>query len=288
MAFLGNVIITGTSTGIGKATALHLDRLGFRVFASVRKQSDAEALLAEGSERLTPIFLDVTDPKSIFKARQELCRSIGDAGLSGIVNNAGVAFLSPLEFVPLDSLRWLFEVNVFGLLAVTQAFLPLVRQARGRIVNVSSEAVLTVAPFHGPYSASKLAVDGLSDALRRELKPLGVQVSVIIAGSINTPIWERGAEMSAQVAHRQPREANELYGKPYNKVRDFFMQMGRDGIAPDAVARAITHALTAKRAKHYYLVGRDAHVFNLMKIITPEALQDWITLRSLGIEDGGT
>jgi NAD(P)-dependent dehydrogenase (short-subunit alcohol dehydrogenase family) len=284
MAALANVLITGASTGIGKATVLHLDRLGFRVFASVRKESDADALRAQASERLTPIFLDVTDPESIFKARQEICRSVGDAGLSGIVNNAGVAFLSPLEFVPLDSLRWLFEVNVFGLLAVTQAFLPLVRQAHGRIVNVSSEAVLTVAPFHGPYSASKLAVSGFSDALRRELKPLEVQVSVIIAGSINTPIWEKGAELSDQVARRQPPEADVLYGKPYHKVREFFMEMGQRGIAPVAVVRAITHALTAKRAKHYYLVGRDAHVFNLMKTMIPEAWQDWIGRRILGDE----
>ena len=284
MTSLGNVIITGTSTGIGKATALHLDRLGFRIFASVRKESDADALCAQASERLIPILLDVSDPKSILKAKQEICRSVGDTRLLGIVNNAGIAFLSPLEFVPIDSLRCLFEVNVFGLLAVTQAFLPLVRQARGRIVNVSSEAVLAIAPFHGPYSASKLAINGLSDALRRELKPLGVQVSVIIAGSINTPIWEKGAELSNQVTCRQPREANELYGKPYNRVREFFMQMGRRGIAPEAVARAITHALTAKRSKHYYLIGRDAHIFNLMKTMVPEVFQDWISRRVLGLE----
>jgi len=285
MVSLGNVIITGTSTGIGKATALHLDRLGFRVFASIRKESDAEALCINASERLTPVFLDVTDPESILKAKQEICRTVGDEGLLGIVNNAGVAFLSPLEFVQLDSVRWLFEVNIFGLLMVTQAFLPLVRQARGRIVNVSSEAVLAVAPFHGPYSASKLAINGFSDALRRELRPLGVQVSVIIAGSINTPIWEKGAELSDQIALYQPQEASDLYGKPYTKVREFFMQMGRRGISPDAVARVIVHALVAKRARHYYLVGRDAHVFNLIKIIIPEVLQDWISLRILGIEE---
>jgi short-subunit dehydrogenase len=190
------------------------------------------------------------------------------------VNNAGIGFLSPLEFVPLDSLSWLFEVNVFGLLAVTQAFLPLVRQARGRIVNISSEAVLAVAPFHGPYSASKLAVNGFSTALRRELKPFGIQVSVIIAGSINTPIWEKAAEMSDQVVRHQSPEADELYGKRYNKVREFLLEMGRKGIEPQAVVCAITHALTTKRAKHYYLVGRDAHLFNLLNFILPEAFQD--------------
>ncbi len=283
MATLGNVLITGTSTGIGKTTALHLDRLGFRVFASVRKKSDADVLCAEASERLTPVLMDVADPESISKAKLEICRSVGDSGLQGLVNNAGVAFLSPLEFVPLDSLRWLFEVNVFGLLAVTQAFLPLLRQARGRIVNISSEAVLSVAPFHGPYSAAKLAVNGFSEALRRELKPLGVQVSVIVAGSIATPIWDKANELSDQVARGQPREANELYGKPYNTVREWMMTTGRRGIAPEIPARAVAHALTAKRAKHYYLVGTDAQLLNLLKMIPPGAFADWLSSRVLGI-----
>lgn len=284
MASEGNVLITGTSTGIGKAAALHLDQLGFQVFAGVRKESDADALCAEASDRLVPIFLDVTNPETILKAKQDISRAAGNAGLWGIVNNAGVAFLSPLEFVPLDSLRWLFEVNVFGLLAVTQAFLPLVRRARGRIVNVSSEAVLAVAPFHGPYSASKLAVNGFSAALRRELKPFGVQVSVIIAGSINTPIWEKAAGLSDQVVRRQSPEVDELYGKRNNQVREFLLEMGRKGIEPQAVVGAMTHALTSKRAKHYYLVGRDAHLFNLLNFVLPEAFQDWVTLRTLGLQ----
>ncbi len=283
MAINGNVLITGTSTGIGKATALHLDRLGYRVFACVRKQSDADKLCAEGSDRLVPILVDVTDPSTILKAKQDISRSIGDAGLWGIVNNAGVGFLSPLEFVPLDSLRWLFEVNVFGLLAVTQAFLPLIRQARGRIINVSSGAVFAIAPFLGSYSASKLAVNGFSVALRRELRSMGIQVSVVIAGSINTPIWEKAAGVSDQVARQQPPEAEELYGKPYKKVHEFFLQTGRKGVAPQAVALAITKALTAKRAKYYYLVGLDAHFINLLNSFLPEPFQDWVSSRFLGV-----
>ncbi len=283
MAYDGNVMITGASTGIGKATALHLDRLGFRVFASVRKESDANALRAEASERLMPILMDVTDGASIHKAQQEVSASVGNAGLSGIVNNAGVGFFSPLEFTPQDTLRWLFDVNVFGLLVVTQAFLPLVRQARGRIVNVSSEAVLVVTPFHGPYSASKLAVDGFSDALRRELSPFGVQVSVIIPGRINTPIWEKAGEMSTNVARRQPPEANLLYGKPYARAVEFFAQMGRNGIPPQTVAVAIAHALTAKRAKQYYLVGSDARLFNILRTILPPTLADWMVRRFMGL-----
>ena len=164
MTFLGNLLVTGTSTGVGKTTALHLDRLGFRVFASVRKESDADALRAEASGQLTPVLLDVTEPGSIFQAQQEINSAVGDAGLLGIVNNAGIVFMSPLEFPSVDDVRRLFDVNVFGTLAVTQAFLPLVRQARGRIVNVSSAASLFTLPFHGAYSASKLAVDGFSAA----------------------------------------------------------------------------------------------------------------------------
>jgi NAD(P)-dependent dehydrogenase (short-subunit alcohol dehydrogenase family) len=250
MAFLGNVLITGCSTGIGRATALHLDQLGFRVFASVRSDEDMAALCAESSERLTPILMDVTNPESICRAEVAIRRSVGDAGLSGLVNNAGMAFLSPLEFTPPDLLHWLFEVNVFGLLAVTQSFLHLVRQARGRIVNVSSEAAPTVAPFHGAYSASKLAVNGFSDALRRELKPKGVQFSVIVAGSIDTPIWEKGLGLSFQAARRRPPELNDVYGQSYRKVRRFLMRMAKRGIKPQSVADVITHALTAKRAKH--------------------------------------
>ncbi|MCK5428705.1 MAG: SDR family NAD(P)-dependent oxidoreductase, partial [Anaerolineales bacterium] len=155
----GAVLITGTSTGIGKATALHLDQLGYQVLATVRKEHDAETLRSQCSKRLTPLLLDVTDEDSIAQAKGVVSQAVGDAGLLGLVNNAGVSFTSPLEFVPLDELRWLFEVNFFGLLAVTQKFLPLLRQAQGRIVNISSTASSVVAPFHGPYSASKLALN---------------------------------------------------------------------------------------------------------------------------------
>ena len=184
---LDSVLVTGTSTGIGRATALHMDRLGWRVFASIRNAADGQSLLAEASGNLVPVIMDVTDADSIARTREQIARLAGESGLAGLVNNAGVGFTSPLEFVPLDELRWMFEVNVFGLLAVTQAFLPLLRQRRGRIVNISSTASLTVAPFHGPYSATKLSVNGLSNALRLELRPHGVQVAVVICGSIADP-----------------------------------------------------------------------------------------------------
>ncbi len=289
MTSAGNVLITGCSTGIGRATALHLDQLGYRVFASVRRRCDADGLRAEGSERLTPILMDVTDPESICRAREEVCRSAGDAGLLGLVNNAGVGFLSPLESVPLESMRWLFEVNFFGVMAVTQAFLPLVRQRRGRIINISSMASLVVIPFHGPYSASKLALNGFSHALRKELKPLGVQVSVIIVGSIDTPIWKTAWVLTEQMEARRSPEIEGLYGKAYRVVDDFMIGTGRRGIAPEAVARTITKALTAKRAQHTYLVAVDASVrlFNIIKVIIPEELQDRFVFTNIGLKSNG-
>ncbi len=279
-----SVLITGTSTGIGKATALHLDKLGVRVFACVRKASDGDALCAEASERLTPICMDVTDARAIAHAKELVSSYVGQAGLAGLVNNAGVGFSLPLEFVPLDALRDLFEVNVFGLVAVTQAFLPLVRQARGRIVNVSSLASIAVAPFHGPYSASKFAVNAFSRSLRMEMRPFGVQVSVVLPGTIDTPIWQKGAEWSDQAKRDQAALLEPLYGKAFGKFRQYFADMGRRGIPPEEVARAVTHALTAKRAKHYYLIGREAQLFSLLASIVPERFHDWAILRTIGIE----
>ncbi len=284
MEFKGNVLITGTSTGIGKATALHLDQLGFRVYAGIRQASDGDALHALASERLTPICLDVTDARSIAAARAQISESIRGGGLTGLVNNAGTGFSMPLEFAPLDSVRELFEVNVFGLLAVTQAFLPFVRRARGRIVNVSSSSSIVVAPFHGPYSASKVSVNALSDALRLELRPLGVQVSAVLPGSIDTPIWHKGFEGSDQLWSSQLPEIDEVYGEAWRKFRAYTEGMARRGISPESVARVIGQALTAKHARPYYIVGRDAQRVKFLKNIVPERFQDRLVLRELAID----
>jgi NAD(P)-dependent dehydrogenase (short-subunit alcohol dehydrogenase family) len=278
----GAVLVTGTSTGIGRTTALYLDRLGFKVFANVRSQSDADALCAEGSDRLTPLLMDVTDQDSIERAKEQVSRTVGDGGLNGLVNNAGVGFVSPLEFLPLNELRWMFEVNVFGLLAVTQAFLPLIRQVKGRIVNISSTASIFVAPFHGPYSASKLGVNGLSNALRLELKPHGVQVSVVVCGSVNTPIWEKADHLADRVSKTFPPQAQELYGEPYHRLRDYFTRIGNGGVSTEAVSRKITHALTARRAKNTYYVGPDANFYKIADIFIHGRLRDWIVLQTTG------
>jgi len=277
----GAVLITGTSTGIGKAAALHLERLGFDVFATLRSERDAEALRSESRGRLVPLIMDVTDGASIDRAREQVSQVVGSAGLAGLVNNAGIGFGSPLEFAPLGEMRRLFEVNLFGALAVTQAFLPLLRQRRGRILNISSTASLFVAPFHGPYSASKLALNALSDALRLELKPHGVQVSVIVVGSVQTPIWEKGEGWSVSVARDFPPQAIELYGGPYRKLRDYFVRIGKAGLRPEAVSRTIERALTARRAKNRYFVGPDAALYGIGDKLLYGRLRDWLVLRAV-------
>ena len=276
------ILITGTSSGIGRTTALHLDRLGFTVFGTVRSQQDAEALCAKGSNRLIPIIMDVTDQDSIERAKEQVSQAVGEVGLTGLVNNAAVGFIAPLEFIPLDELRWMFEVNVFGLMAVTQAFLPLLRQGHGRVVNISSIASFFVAPFHGPYSASKMCVEGLSNALRLELKPHGVQVSVVVCGSIETPIWEKAKGLSQGVVKDVPLQDMKLYEEHFQRMSANFFKLGENGSQPEAAARQIAYALTANRAKNTYYVGPDANFYKIADKLIHGRLRDWIILHTIG------
>lgn len=278
------VLITGTSSGIGRATALQLDRLGFHVFATVRKPADGEALCAEASPRLTPLLLDVTDEAAIARAEKQVRQAVGDRGLYGLVNNAGYGFTSPVEFLPVEAYRDLFEVLVVGPLLMIQAFLPLLRQARGRIVNVGSTATLVVAPFHGPYTSSKLALRGLSDALGLELRPFQVDVSYIVCGSVNTPIWAGRAVLDQQLREGRSSEAETLYGPAYKRLQDYFQQLGDNGMPAEVPAETIVKALTARRPKSRYYVGSDALLYRLAGALLPGRLRDWVEMRIIGIE----
>ena len=278
------VLITGTSSGIGYASAIHLDNLGFQVFATVRNWEHADKLCAEASPRLIPIRMDVTDPATIDKARVQVERTVGERGLWGLVNNAGVGIGGPLEFFPLEDLRWIFDVNLFGLLAVTQAFLPLVRQARGRVVNISSSASLVVMPFHGPYSMTKWSVNAMSNALRLELQPFGVQVSLMIVGSIDTPIWVKGGKSSIRIRKKYQPEGIELYGARWKKVGEIFTEMGNAGSPPEIAAKKIALALTAKRPRNTYYIGADAHQINIFEKLFFGKVRDWLLLRFVGLE----
>ncbi len=268
------VVITGASTGIGAACAWHLDSLGFTVFAGVRRIEDGEALKAKASVRLLPMLLDVTDAGSIERARQQVAALVGSAGLAGLVNNAGIAVVGPLEAVPIADLRRQFEVNVIGQIAVTQAFLPLLRQGRGRIVNMGSIAGRAAMPVMGPYSASKFALEALTDALRLEVQQWGIQVSIVEPGAIATPIWTKSGAKAEALETVTSEELKALYAGVIAGVRARVAEAAARAISPDAVSNAVVHALTASSPKTRYLVGRDAKVRALMIKLLPDRWSD--------------
>ncbi len=268
------VVITGASTGIGAACALDLAVRGWRVFAGVRHSADGERLRTESAQRIEPIHLDVTDPESIAQAAQVVSLAVGTAGLAGLVNNAGIVVASPLEALPIADLRKQLEVNVIGQIAVTQAFLPLVRRGRGRIVNMGSIAGRATLPVMGPYSASKFALEALTDALRLELQPWGIQVSIVEPGAIATPIWRKSKQAASKVEAAISASVRDLYKDTVERVREAVAEAEQRAIGPEAVAKAVWHALTATRPKTRYLVGTDANVRALMQQLLPDRLQD--------------
>jgi NAD(P)-dependent dehydrogenase (short-subunit alcohol dehydrogenase family) len=277
------VVITGASTGIGLACALELDRRGFRVFAGVRSQAAAQNLQAKASSRLTPIMIDVTDAASIAAAAKAVGQSVGNAGLAGLVNNAGVVVPGPVELVPLDAWRRQLEVNVIGQVAVIQAFLPLLRKARGRVVNISSVNGGLSLPYMGAYSASKFALEAVTDALRVELRTWGIGVSAVEPGPIDTPIWEKSSRMADEMSEHAAPEILSLYEADLNAVRAAVAQAARTAAPVQSVVRAVVHALSAKRPKtHYFLGWRVRLPFKGMKMLS-DRLRDWIVRRSIGL-----
>jgi NAD(P)-dependent dehydrogenase (short-subunit alcohol dehydrogenase family) len=275
------VVITGASTGIGAACAWHLDRLGFTVFAGVRRIEDGEPLKAQGSVRLRPILLDVTDAGLIEQARRVVAELVGPRGLAGLVNNAGIAVAGPLEAVPIADLRRQFEVNVIGQVAVTQAFLPLLRQGRGRIVNMGSIAGRAAMPVMGPYSASKFALEALTDALRLEVQQWGIHVSIVEPGAIATPIWTKSGAKAEELETVTSEELKTLYAGVIAGVRARVAEAAARAISPAAVSDAVVHALTAAIPKTRYLVGRDAKVRALMIKLLPDRWSDRLMTRIL-------
>jgi NAD(P)-dependent dehydrogenase (short-subunit alcohol dehydrogenase family) len=280
----GAVVVTGASSGIGRACALHLAALGFQVFAGVRRAEDGAALQAASSDRLTPVLLGVADETSIRAATQTVTAAVGAAGLAGLVNNAGIGVAGPLEFLPLAAFRTQLEVNVTGQLAVTQALLPLLRQGRGRIVNMGSIGGRIVSPFVGPYSASKFALEALTDALRMELRPWGLHVAIVEPGTVATPIWEKSVARADRLMQALPPQAQTLYGAAFTAMRAGAERTGKEGLGvpPEVVARAVAHALTARKPKARYLVGWDARMGVLFTLV-PDRFRDRVMLRQVGL-----
>jgi NAD(P)-dependent dehydrogenase (short-subunit alcohol dehydrogenase family) len=274
-----SVLITGASTGIGRATALHLDRAGWKVFAGVRKQTDAEALGAAGSERLQPLLLDVTDVEQIAAAAERVSAD-AQSGLHGLVNNAGIAIPGPLETLSIEDFRRQIEVNMTAHVAVAQAMLPSIRTARGRIVFISSIGGRVALPLTGAYHAAKFGIEAVGDVFRQELRPWGIKVAIVEPGSIDTPIWERG-ELTADEIATPEREA--LYGRVVESYRKVIRDTAERGIPPKKVAKAIEHALTAKRPRARYLVGLEAKVGARIKLLLPTPVFDRIVARQMNL-----
>jgi NAD(P)-dependent dehydrogenase (short-subunit alcohol dehydrogenase family) len=271
---VNTVLVTGASTGIGEATARRLKAAGWEVFAAARKDADLERL---GGEGFSPVKLDVTDPDTIAKAKDEL----DERGLRGLVNNAGIGITGPIEFVPLDELRRQLEVNLVGQVAVIQAFMPNIREAKGRIVNVSSIGGRMALPMAGPYAASKHALEAVSDSLRRELRPWGIHVSLIEPGAVVTPIWDKARETADDVEAQMGERARTHYGALAQRMRAETEKIPERGVDPDEVAKAIEHALTASRPKIRYVVGRDATMRLKIKALVSDRRFDDLIARTL-------
>ncbi len=279
------VLITGASTGIGRATALRLAASGWTVLAGVRKAADGEALTAAGGVRVLPVELDVTDAAQI-DAAAELVRERTGAGsstgrLDALVNNAGVGVGGPLELVSPDDLRAQFEVNVFGQVDVTRALLGALRAARGRIVLVSSVGGRVALPFSAPYGASKHAIEAIGDALRGELHSSHIHVSLVEPGSVKTPIWGKSREDAQRMLI--PPELESEYGRVPAAFEKVLHDTERRGVPPEQVAATIERALTARRPRARYLVGRDAYGMVLAHALLPSSVFDRVVRRSLGV-----
>ena len=276
-----NVVVTGASTGIGAACARYLEERGFRVFAGVRKQADADRIAELGRARLEPLSLDVTDAESITEAARRVEAALEGAGLSGLVNNAGVSVDIPLECVDIDAVRHQLEVNSIAPVVVTQAFLPLLRRARGRVVNVSSVNGRVASPFSGPYCLSKFALEAFTVCLRQELADWGMHVASVQPGSIETAMWDKVRQYDW--TDEASEHGLDLYGKAYRAFRAFEEQTASSAVSCDAVSRAIHHALTAGRPRTRYLVGRDAKIYGRLPSIFPDRVVDWLTRKAMGL-----
>ncbi|HTX56417.1 MAG TPA: SDR family oxidoreductase [Candidatus Acidoferrales bacterium] len=260
------VLVTGASTGIGHAVSMHLARSGYTVYAGVRKEGDRERLEAE-HQGIRPIILDVTVPADVTRAVQTV-REAGDT-LVGLVNNAGIAVAGPLEFLPLDALRHQFEVNTFAPIAMVQAAMPMLRQSRGRIVNVGSIAGRLSAPFVGPYSASKAALASLTDALRQELVRFGIAVSLLEFASVKTPIWQKGRTGRDRLVASMPPEAMTYYGPMVDAIVAQTQREEREGMDPQIIAGTVLAALRAPKPRERYLIGGKARIQAVAAVLPP-------------------
>ena len=281
------VLVTGASSGIGHATVGRMARDGWFVFASVRKTADGDRLRAEFPGNVMPVILDVTDRTTIASAAEQVGEALksrgGADGLDGLANNAGIGIVGPLEFVDLQELREIFEINVFGQVAVIQAFLPAIRRVCGRIVNISSIGAHIALPFGGLLNASKAAFGILSDTLRLEMRMFGIHVATIEPGAIKTPaVAKTVGDVEGAIAKLPARGAEE-YAALLRKFMRQVYEREMEGSGPEVVAEAVHKALTAKRPRIRYRVGKHARVLTALPEILPDAWLDLLRMKMMGL-----
>ena len=275
MSNAGGVFITGSSSGIGKACVLALDKLGYDVFAGVRRMEDGQSLRQIASDRLHPVIVDITNREQIAAAAETVRQGLGDRPLVGLINNAGIAVGGPLEFVPIDRFRHQLEVNLIGHISVSQVFIPMLRKSQGRIINVGSIAGIFASPLMGAYCASKYAMEAISDVLRRELKPWNIKVSLLEPGIIGTKIWEKASAQAGRAIKEAPDEMIRFYGPLIELVRKHVEDIQKSAQSPEVVAKAVVHALTAAHPKARYRMGPKAWIQKVISWL-PENIQDRI------------
>ena len=273
-----NVLITGASSGIGRACALRMDRAGWQVFATVRKESDARQLQNDASERVRTILLDVTDADQVEETARAVGETVGSNGLHGLVNNAGIAGGGLLEYLDPADLRHILETNTIAPINVTQSLIPQLRMAQGCVVMISSMAGFSATPLLSPYSASKFALEALTDGLRLELRPWDIDVVSVQPGAINTEIWGKAHSFAERALRGYPPAAFKLYGPLLTRMIGS-LEKPR-GVDPDQVAKTVQTILTSARPKARYLVGRDAVIRRWIERL-PTSLRDRILLSKM-------
>lgn len=273
------VFITGASTGIGRTCALYLDALGYTVFAGVRKEADAQSLTNERPS-LRPVLVDVVKRDQVLAVLRTV--KAAELPLRAVVNNASIGPGGPLELIPIDRVRDIIEVNLVGSIYVSQVFTPLLRETKGRLVFVGSTAGVAAPPLLAPYAASKHGIEAIADALRLELMPWKIGVSLVQPGAIKTPIWDKGHEAVAQLRQSDPL-VDTLYHDAVDLLNDTASRAQRFGIPPLRVAKAVAHAVTARRPKTRYAVGLDAKMLTTLRHFMPDRLWDFLLTVALGV-----
>ena len=279
------VVITGASSGIGKSCVARMTRLGWQVFATVRKESDRDQLAREFAVNVHPVLMDLENEESIAAAAQQIEAEVAGHGLDGLVNVAGIGMVRPLEYASMKDLRQIFDINFFGQIAVTQALSRLLRKAAGRIVNITSVGVNVAIPFGGLLNASKSAFAKVSDTLRLEMHPFGVRVIAIEPGSISTPAVDKTLGDLEQVIRNLPPQAQAQYGSLIRRMGRRGYEMEKNGSSPDVVAQAVHHALSSSRPRIRYRVGKHAKLLAALPKILPESVMDALLRKMLGFSE---